>query len=233
MLSHSSRGGMVMETWSSLRRLKSHMISEVVAATALYSASVDDLPTLLCILDSHDIGFGPRKKIKNMLMWKYGHQHFHPSLHRNKLLSCSGFMHELSKFVDGERDVRSSEVEILEGSNDFTICSGISGRKELSSKVERDQGASKEGYSQPLERNLPKSKCMIGKDTTEDLAFNPEIERTLRATRRAARLAKTQPEASTTQEEETLNTKSMAELIPPPPRRTMGDYCKKTDKICY
>jgi hypothetical protein len=52
-----------METWSSLRRLTSHMISEVVVATALYSASVDDLATVLCFLDSHEMGLGPRKII--------------------------------------------------------------------------------------------------------------------------------------------------------------------------
>ncbi|PNY05114.1 hypothetical protein L195_g001553 [Trifolium pratense] len=70
---------------------------------------------------------------------------------------------------------------------------------------------------------------MQGKGTTEDLTFDPEIERTLRAKKKVVRLA----QASIYEEEkETLDDKSMVEHNPPPPspqRRTMGEYCRKID----
>ncbi|MCI17751.1 hypothetical protein A2U01_0038901, partial [Trifolium medium] len=58
----------------------------------------------------------------------------------------------------------------------------------------------------------------------EDLLFDPEPERTLSKLRKAARLVK-----AATQEEVTLTDKRMGKNPPPPPRRTMGDYCRRTD----
>jgi hypothetical protein len=68
---------------------------------------------------------------------------------------------------------------------------------------------------------------MREKGTAEEITFDPEIERTLLAKLRAKRLAET----STLKVKETLTDESMAEgQNPPPPlRRTMGDYCRRTD----
>jgi hypothetical protein len=57
----------------------------------------------------------------------------------------------------------------------------------------------------------------------EDLTFDLEIERTLKANQKAAWLAHTHSEASTSEEKETLDEKNMDEINPPPPpRRTVG-----------
>jgi len=52
-----------MGTLSSLSRFTSHMISDAAVATAQYSASVDDLATVRCFLDIHEIGFRPKNMI--------------------------------------------------------------------------------------------------------------------------------------------------------------------------
>jgi len=39
------------------------MISDAAVATAQYSASVDDLATVRCFLDIHEIGFRPKNMI--------------------------------------------------------------------------------------------------------------------------------------------------------------------------
>ncbi|MCI15319.1 hypothetical protein A2U01_0036457, partial [Trifolium medium] len=59
-----------------------------------------------------------------------------------------------------------------------------------------------------------------------DPLFDPKIEKTLKALKKAAWLAQT-----STFKEDTLSDKSMGDLDPPPPppRRTMGDYCRRTD----
>ncbi|MCI83252.1 hypothetical protein A2U01_0104527, partial [Trifolium medium] len=61
------------------------------------------------------------------------------------------------------------------------------------------------------------------KKVARELLFDPEIEKTAKANRKAARLA----EASTrnTSGESSQSKESiMAEDPPPPPRRTLGDY---------
>lgn len=60
-LSHSRRGGSTTGTLSSWRRFLSHINSVVAVATTLYSASVEDLATVHCFLDNHDIGLPPKK----------------------------------------------------------------------------------------------------------------------------------------------------------------------------
>ncbi|KAK2454451.1 hypothetical protein QL285_002009 [Trifolium repens] len=81
---------------------------------------------------------------------------------------------------------------------------------------------------------------MRGKSVVRELIFDPKVEKTAKANRKAARLARLAEsrlsEASTQaisdtdsqSEEEDI----MAENNPPPPpapRRTMGDYCRRTD----
>ncbi|MCI97160.1 hypothetical protein A2U01_0118461, partial [Trifolium medium] len=55
---------------------------------------------------------------------------------------------------------------------------------------------------------------------------DPEPERTLRKLLKAARLAK-----EITQE--VTLTERMGDDNPPPPRRTMGDYCRRTARIRF
>ena len=57
ILSQNKIGLIDWVTCNSLRRFWSHIIFDVAAATALYSASVKDLATVLCFLELHEIGF--------------------------------------------------------------------------------------------------------------------------------------------------------------------------------
>ncbi|EOY32309.1 Uncharacterized protein TCM_040048 [Theobroma cacao] len=60
MLSQCKIGVEEEETCSSLRRFLIHISSAVVLAIALYSASVEDLATDLCLDDFQDTGLLPR-----------------------------------------------------------------------------------------------------------------------------------------------------------------------------
>lgn len=59
-LSQKMNGAAGNETQSSDRTLHTQFIYEAALATALYSASVDDLATPFCFLDDHEIGCLPR-----------------------------------------------------------------------------------------------------------------------------------------------------------------------------
>lgn len=59
-LSQKITGAAGNETPSSDRTLQTQFISEAALATALYSASVDDLATPFCFLDDQEIGCLPR-----------------------------------------------------------------------------------------------------------------------------------------------------------------------------
>jgi hypothetical protein len=48
------------EIWSSNNNEQIHKISVVPSAKALYSASVEDLETVCCFSDFHEIGVEPR-----------------------------------------------------------------------------------------------------------------------------------------------------------------------------
>jgi len=59
-LSHNNNGGFVSGICSSDKRFVIHIISVVVVATARYSASVEDLATVRCFLESQEMGLPPR-----------------------------------------------------------------------------------------------------------------------------------------------------------------------------
>lgn len=63
MLSHKMVGVVDDSIPSSDIRNKSHFTSEAMAATDLYSDSVDDLETLFCFFDDQDIGQDPKYTI--------------------------------------------------------------------------------------------------------------------------------------------------------------------------
>lgn len=58
-LSQYITGGVGNVRCISVRSEHIHRTSDAVFATALYSASVEDLATLLCFLEDQDIGFRP------------------------------------------------------------------------------------------------------------------------------------------------------------------------------
>ncbi|KAK2436917.1 hypothetical protein QL285_021877 [Trifolium repens] len=79
---------------------------------------------------------------------------------------------------------------------------------------------------------------MRGKSVVRELFFDPEIEKTAKANRKAARLARlAEKELTESSTRATSDTSSQSEERdmaeeqppPPPPRRTMGDYCRRTD----
>lgn len=53
--------GVCGKTWRSLRRQHNQVISQVVSAKALYSASVEDLDTTVCFLACHEMRLDPKK----------------------------------------------------------------------------------------------------------------------------------------------------------------------------
>ncbi|GKB94082.1 hypothetical protein Tco_0980219, partial [Tanacetum coccineum] len=60
-LSHGIKTGRGMLICRSLRRHISQLISQVLSAKAIYSASVEDLKTTPCLLDCQEIKLVPRK----------------------------------------------------------------------------------------------------------------------------------------------------------------------------
>lgn len=60
MLSQYMTGAAGISIPSSVSREHNNRTSEAAFATALYSASVEDLATPLCFLDDQEIGFYPR-----------------------------------------------------------------------------------------------------------------------------------------------------------------------------
>ncbi|MCI44256.1 hypothetical protein A2U01_0065495, partial [Trifolium medium] len=72
---------------------------------------------------------------------------------------------------------------------------------------------------------------MRGKNVARELLFDSEIEKTAKANRKAVRLAQLadtsagNPPSESSQSEESI----MGDNPPPSPRRTMGDYCRRTD----
>ncbi|MCI32144.1 hypothetical protein A2U01_0053356, partial [Trifolium medium] len=66
------------------------------------------------------------------------------------------------------------------------------------------------------------------------LQFDPEIERTARANRKAVRLAKeaarlAELEQVISEEEVQVEMEENVQNPPPPPRRTLGDYGRRND----
>ncbi|GKE28780.1 hypothetical protein Tco_1444164 [Tanacetum coccineum] len=61
MLLHMIGTGVELCTLNSYNKHLSQVISHVVSAKALYSASVDDLETTFCFLDCQEIRLEPRK----------------------------------------------------------------------------------------------------------------------------------------------------------------------------
>ncbi|MCI65911.1 hypothetical protein A2U01_0087169, partial [Trifolium medium] len=76
---------------------------------------------------------------------------------------------------------------------------------------------------------------MRAKKVARELIFDPEIEKTAKANRKAVRLAEQElVEASTRISSDTSSQFEEESTMaganpPPPPRRTMGDYCRRTD----
>ncbi|WJX68618.1 hypothetical protein P8452_52969 [Trifolium repens] len=79
---------------------------------------------------------------------------------------------------------------------------------------------------------------MRGKSVVRELIFDPEIEKTAKANKKAARLArldeKELTESSTGATSDTSSQSEERDMAeeqppPPPPRCTMGDYCRRTD----
>jgi hypothetical protein len=70
----------------------------------------------------------------------------------------------------------------------------------------------------------------------QELSFDLEIEKTAKANQKAIRLARlakkvlTEAQGYISSDVESIYEEVMAEPSPPrPPRRTMGDYCRRTD----
>ncbi|GAU10391.1 hypothetical protein TSUD_422810, partial [Trifolium subterraneum] len=75
---------------------------------------------------------------------------------------------------------------------------------------------------------------MQGRRVARQLLFDPEIEKTAKANRKAARLARLAAQdlaelATQNSSDETSSSEEEGEMAEDPPRRTMGDYCRRTD----
>ncbi|GAU41120.1 hypothetical protein TSUD_288100 [Trifolium subterraneum] len=75
---------------------------------------------------------------------------------------------------------------------------------------------------------------MQGRRVARQLLFDPEIEKTTKANRKAARLARLADQdlgesATQNSSDETSSSEEEGEMAKDPPRRTMGDYCRRTD----